>query len=69
MAYPSTKQSLHGQVVELDCWSSYAGLACEAALLTWAAGWAAELGCLAELLGRAAAGLDVLKILECPERP
>ena len=47
-----------GQVVELDCWGSYAGLTCEAALLSWAADWAADLGCLAELLGWAAAGLD-----------
>ena len=40
-----------GQVGEVDCWGSYAGLTCEAALLSWAVGWAAELGCLAELLG------------------
>ena len=47
-----------GQVVELDCWYSYAGLTCKATLLSWAVGWAAELGCLAELLGWAAGGLN-----------
>ena len=54
-----------GQVVELDCWDSYAGLTCEATLLSWAVGWAAELGCLAELLGWAAGGLNFLKTLVC----
>ena len=54
-----------GQFVELDCWSSYAGFTCEAALLSWGADWAAELGCLAELLGWAAGGLNFLKALVC----
>ena len=44
-----------GQVVELHCWGSYAGLTCDSALLRWAAGQAVELSCLAELLGWAAA--------------
>ena len=50
-----------GQVVELDCWGSYAGLTCEGSLR----GLAAELGCLAELLGWAAGGLIFLKTLGC----
>ena len=52
-----------GQVVELDCWGSYAGLTCEA--VSWAVGWAAELGCLAELLGWAAGDWDFFKTLVC----
>ena len=52
-----------GQDVEPDWWGSYAGLTCEATLLSWAVGWAAELGCLAELLGWAAGGVGYFQNL------